>query len=236
MRKALRPQPSFTEDGLAILPVHGVLARKPDVFEMAFYGVEDTSAAHEAFDALIANPQVKGILLDIDSPGGFMTGGPEFAQSVRHGRDRKPVHAWTGGGMASLAYWIGSQATRITASLSAQIGSIGAYTTVTDISKMYEAHGVHVEVIKNKEAAYKAAGIEGTSLTSAQRSHLQERIQAGFDMFSAAVLSARGSVSANVMKGQVLNGEEARTAGLVDFVGSRDSALKLLKLEVRSRG
>lgn len=234
VRAAMRPEVSI-EDSIAILPVSGVLARKPDVYEL-FYGVEDTAVLHEMFNELAASPQIRGILLDIDSPGGFMTGGPDFADAVRATNAKaKPVHAWTGGGMASLAYWIGSQAGMITAAMSAHVGSIGAYTTVMDYSKLFENAGVKVEVIKNKEATFKAAGITGTSLTDEQRAHLQERIQSGFDLFKGAVQSARPGVSADTMQGQVLVGKEAKAAGLVDAVGSREAAMKFLRREVKAR-
>jgi signal peptide peptidase SppA len=225
----MKPQTKMTEDGIAIIPVEGVLARKPSVFEM-FDGVEDTSVLQELFDAAASDPQVKGIMLTIDSPGGFMTGGPELADSIRRTDERvKPVHAWTGGAMASLAYWIGSQAGMITATRSAQVGSIGAYTAIPDYSKLFEAHGVKMEVFKNKEAKYKAAGVAGTSLTEDHRQNIQERIQSSFNEFRRAVSNKRPNAPAEAFQGQSMSGKEAQKTGLVDAVGDFAGAMKMLR-------
>lgn len=234
MRDKLRPQATMTSDGIAVLPVEGVLAHKPDVFEMAWFGMEDSGAVAQAVNDLARNQDVRGILLDVDSPGGFLTGGPEVAEAVKEASKRKPVCAWTGGMMASLAYWIGSAAPQVIASQSAIVGSIGVFTTHIDVSKLYEASGVKVEVIKNKEAAYKAIGAMGTALNDEQRAHLQERIQASFGEFKKAVKGSRPAVSDESMRGQVFSGSEAKRAGLVDRVGGIGLALSALRSQLRN--
>ncbi len=130
--------------------------------------------------------------------------------------------------MASLAYWIGSQARAIVASRSAIVGSIGVFTTVTDYTQYLAAAGIKVEVIKNKEADYKAAGVPGTSLTDAQRSYLQDSVQASFQEFQAAVTLKR-RIEAAAMRGQTFNGLKSKSAGLVDAIGDRSYALSILR-------
>lgn len=234
VRETMKPQMQLRDDGVAIIPVEGVLARKPDVFEL-FSGVEDSQAVLEMVESAQRNPDVRGVLLNVDSPGGFLTGGPEIADAVKATDKIKPVTTWVGGTMASLAYWIGSQASAVVASRSAIVGSIGVFTTHLDYSKFLEAHGVKVEVIKNKEADYKAAGVMGTALTTEQRSHIQDRIQASFREFRRAVTQARADVSDDVMKGQVFTGAEAKQAKLVDRIGDMNFAISVLKSTIRSR-
>lgn len=232
MREKLKPQMTVTDDGIAIIPVEGVLARKPDVFEL-FYGVEDTNNVFEMVDRASRDNAIKGTLLDVDSPGGFMTGGPEVGDVVKAMSKRKPVVTWTGGMMASLGYWIGSQASRVIASRSAIVGSIGVFTTHLDWTKAHEAIGVKVEVIKNSEAEFKAAGIMGTALTESQRANIQERMKAAFTEFRRAVTGARADLPDDAMKGQVFSGQEGVKAGLVDVLGTREQALRILRGMVR---
>jgi signal peptide peptidase SppA len=234
LRGALKPQATIREDGIAIVPVEGVLARKPDLFEL-FSGVEDSTHILGMVKAAANDPNVRGILLNVDSPGGFLTGSIEIADAVAATNKQKPVVAWTGGTMASMAYWIGSQAAQVVASRSAQVGSIGAFTTHIDFSKAYEAQGVKLEIIKNKEADYKAIGIMGSALSEEQRAHLQERVQASFKEFRRAVQTARPAVADDSMKGQVFYGAEAKKTGMIDRVGDMDFALSVLKSEMRSR-
>jgi signal peptide peptidase SppA len=221
---------------VATVPIYGVLARRPDPYEQAFYGVEDTEGVLEAVQTAASNPDVRGILLDVDSPGGFLTGGPEVADAVRQASKTKPVVAWTGGYMASLAYWIGSQASEVIASRSAVVGSIGVYLAMADYSKLFEAAGVKMEVLRNKEATFKAAGLTGTSLTDDQRSHLQERVQASFAEFKNAIKNARGDVPGDAMRGQTFTGREAKAQNLVDRVGDKAFAMGVLRSLIRGKG
>jgi signal peptide peptidase SppA len=223
----MRPKAIDAGGGVAIVPIEGVLARKPSLFEM-LDGVEDSANLLDLFNATVSNPEVNAVLLDMDSPGGFITGGPELADAVRN--SPKPVHVWTGGTMASLAYWVGSQGAQVTASRSSRVGSIGAYVVNRDYSKLFENAGVKVEVIKNSEADFKAAGVPGTSLTEDQRTQLQKGVQASFDEFKAAILSARPGVKAEAMKGQTFSGNEAVKLGLIDGItDTRAGAVALLK-------
>lgn len=235
MRDALKPKAEIL-GGVAVLPIDGILARKPDPWEMAFYGVEDSSAVLDMVNEAASNPDVKGILLSIDSPGGYLTGGPEIAQAVKAAAKEKPVVAWTGGSMASLAYWIGSQASEVISSPSASVGSIGVYMALADFTKAYEAMGIKVDVIKNKEGTFKAAGLPGTAMTPDQRSHFESKVQASFSEFSRSVKSARPDATAESMQGQTFNGREAKAAGLVDRVGDKSFALGVLRQMIRAKG
>lgn len=138
-----------------------------------------------------ADAGVGGILLVVDSPRDFYTGGPELADAVRSAGRRKPVVAWTGGTMASLAYWVGSQARQVVASRSATVGSISVFIALCDVIKLLDAFGVKVELIKNREGGLKAAGLPGTGLSDAQREHFQERAQAAFEKLRMTVLTVR---------------------------------------------
>jgi signal peptide peptidase SppA len=234
LREKMKPQMSVREDGIAVVPVEGVLARKPDVFEL-FYGVEDSSNVLDMVESAARNPDVRGVLLAVDSPGGFLTGGPEIADAVKATGKQKPVVAWVGGTMASLAYYIGSQASQVVASRSAQVGSIGVFTTHVDYTKLLESAGIKIEVIKNKEADFKAAGIMGTALSDEQRTHIQERIQTSFKDFKRAVKAARPRIEDNAMRGQVFSGIEAKAAGLVDRVGDMSFAASVLRSAIKVR-
>lgn len=234
LRDGLRPA-AERNGNLAVVPVQGALLRRPDPWEQAWGEAEDTDAVRSLVDQVAADSDVAGILLDVDSPGGFYGGGPELADAVRAARSKKPVVAWTGGTMASLAYWVGSQANQVVASRSAAVGSIGVYIALLDWSRLYEALGVRVELFRNREGTLKAAGLPGTSLSEPQREHFQERAQSAFAEFKRAVRSVRPGVPDDAMKGQTLNGTEAKAAGLVDRIGDRSFALSALRSLVRQR-
>jgi len=197
-RKAIRSgsQPR-AEQGVgdtAVVPVAGALARRPDPFELACGTFEDTDVLRDLVDQAAQDPQVRSMVLDVDSPGGFYGGGPELANAIRTASATKPVVAWTGGMMASLAYWVSSQADQVVASRSAAVGSIGVYIAAYDLTRLYESVGVKVELFKNREGDLKAMGVPGTSLTEAQRGHLQDPAQSCFNGFTAAVRHRRAEL------------------------------------------
>jgi signal peptide peptidase SppA len=233
-RQRLAPQVERLGD-VAVVPIVGALARRPDPFEMAWGDVEDTDAIRGLVERVGSDPDVSGILLDIDSPGGFYGGGPEMADAVKNAARRKPVVAYTGGMMASLAYLVGSQANQVVASRSATVGSIGVWTAIIDVSKLYESMGVKVELFRNKEGTFKAAGMPGTSLTDEQRAHIQGRTDALFGEFRRAVRGARVDVPDEAMRGQTFYGAEAKAQGLIDRVGDRSFALSALRSLIRER-
>lgn len=232
-RDAMAPAVTV-EDGIAVVPIAGVIAAAPTVFEMLFYGIEDARACANAIRKAAADKDVKGVFLDIASPGGMVSGGSDVADAVRACRSDKPVVAYTGSTMASLAYMIGSQATEVVASRMASVGSIGAIVSFVDASRRVENEGFRVETIANREAAkFKGAGTPGTRLTEAQRDYLQSRVDAAFADFRAMVTSARPAAKEEAMNGKLFFAGEAKSLGLIDRIGDRGFAMGILRGMVR---
>jgi signal peptide peptidase SppA len=231
LREELKDPVTMTDDGIAIVPIKGAMANSPRTFEMLFMGLTDSSDVLANVRSCARNDRVKGMVLDIASPGGMHNGGPEIAEAVAS--CGKPTVAWAGGLMASLAYMIGSQADEIVASRSASVGSIGTFIAFTDLSRMLENAGVKVEVITNKEGRYKGAGVPGTALSEAHREYLQSRADAAFAEFKAMVRDRRPNVPDSAMQGQSFWAREAKEAGLVDRIGDLDFAVSLCRRRVR---
>jgi signal peptide peptidase SppA len=233
IRKHLRPQMSVDRDGIATIPIHGPMAWNPDVFDMLFYGVEDTRSVLSLIEEANADLTISGMLLDFDSPGGMMVGGFEVADAIKN--SPKASVAWSGGWMTSLAYLMGSQADKIVTTRTAQIGSIGVMTTFTDITKMLEARGVKVEMFTNKEGTLKGAGTLGVALTDAQKEHIQARMDKGFAEFKRQVTTRRPGIPSDAMKGQAVYGSDARAMNLSDAIGSMKDAKDLLRALIGAR-
>lgn len=176
------------------------------------------------FDAHLQDARVGTILLNIDSPGGLVYGTPELAARIAAGRQQKRVVAYTGGLMASAAYWLGSAAHEIVAAPSAQVGSIGVYTIHADVSRMLENVGVHVTLIK--AGANKAEGAPFAPLSATDRANIQARIDDYYEQFVGAVAAHRGTTPARVQAGygagSVLNARPALGAGLIDRIATFD--------------
>lgn len=231
-RQLMRPTITRVGD-VAVVPVKGILARKPDIWELAFMGYEDMDEISGMLDEVEKDDSVKAVVLDIDSPGGFVNGTPEIGDKVSALNARKPVVAFTAGMACSAAYWIASQAGTVVASRSAIVGSIGIYNALYDLSGYYAELGIKVEMFTNAEGTFKGAGTPGVPLTQEQRDNFQSKVQRDFKDFDAAVSAKRPNIAADSKRGQTFNGTESLALGLVDAVGNQQLAISLARYAIR---
>lgn len=212
-------------DGTATISVSGVLLKSAsDAREYRAYGIEATGYS-EILSALAtaeADPQVQRVELAIDSPGGQVAG--IHAVSDRLAGYSKPVSAHAGTMVASAAYWIASQAKEITAPRGSQIGSIGAYVVVADMSRMAENAGIKVHVVASGK--HKGAGVPGASVTEEQLAEIQQRIDAVAVEFVNDISRGRGKSTTQIQEsadGRVYSSLEAVQRGLIDRITSDPS-------------
>ena len=207
------------KDGIAEIPIGGVIGMNLKPFQRGS-GAVDVADISAEIDQAMADPAVKQILFNVDSPGGMVSGTPELADKIA--AITKPKFAFTNGLMASAAYWAMSGADLIMGTKTANVGSIGVYMPVFDESRAYERAGVKVELIK--AGALKGIGFPGTALSESGKAHLQERVDEIYGMFKSHVSAMRKNrVKDEDMQGQSFMGEKARNKGLMDGI-VRDKA------------
>ena len=215
-----RPALAIDRDGLAEISVLGPVGKGLSKLEQScgatsFEQIEADFAAARAGGA-------RGILLNVNSPGGTVTGTPECAELVAQTARELPLAAYTDDTMASAAYYLAAGANRIFASRSASVGSIGVYIPWMDHSAQYAAAGLRPAPIVNTGGDLKALGFGGT-LSEEQRAFLQAQVDADFAQFKEHVLAHR-AVAPEAMRGQCLSGRAALAANLVDDLGGKPAA------------
>lgn len=211
-------------DGIAHIPIGGPIGKGLGKFEKGA-GAVDVGDIEDDLDDADDDDQVMGIILDIDSPGGMVSGTPELADRIL--AIEKPIYAFTSGMMCSAAYWIACAADGVFATKSADIGAIGVYAPMADTSEMWKARGVKIEVFTSGK--YKGIGVPGTSLTKDHRDFLQSRIMETAQIFFDLVQACRPDAQLEDMQGQVFKAEAARARGLIDdMVRSKDDVVDLL--------
>jgi signal peptide peptidase SppA len=214
-------------DGVAVLPLHGVLAPRMNLMS-SISGGTSTQQFAQWFSQAMANPEVLSIVLDVDSPGGTAQGNEEVANLIRANRGKgKPIVAVATGLMASAAYYIGSAADQIVASPSAQLGSIGTFLIHRESSRADQNAGHTYSIIK--AGANKAAGNSTEPLNSSSRAVLQEAIDDLNQMFVSAVAANRKvsaeTVEQNFGQGKSMLAPRAVAAGLADRIATLDQVV-----------
>ena len=150
----IKEKPYSQSNGIAVLSLKGTMMKNPSALEQAFIGATCTQSFTNQVNEIRNDPNIMGVILDVDSGGGSVQGVIEASDAVRELHKIKPVVTYTDGLMASASYWVGSQATAIVASPSARVGSIGVYVPVADYSENYSQQGIEVEVISNKDGRH----------------------------------------------------------------------------------
>jgi signal peptide peptidase SppA len=170
---------NINDDGIAVLSIMGTIGQRLNVFER-FSGGVSTEILKEDIGRAIDSPDVKGILLHIDSPGGMVDGTRDLAEFVSQANEVKPVFAYTDGLCCSAAYWIASAASKIYGYSTAQIGSIGVIATHVDYSKRDEQYGIKRSYIYR--GRYKQINPDG-QLSDEGREYIQETVDGIYAMF-----------------------------------------------------
>lgn len=214
------------QGGVAFIPIWGALQPKENWFTRWIGGTAYTQLERELRYAA-NDSEVQRIVLLIDSPGGSAMGTEEVAQLIRSLRDDKPIVAAIRGFCASAAYYLAAQCSRIVASPSSTIGSIGTIWTWVGTSRAWSQFGVdQVNITHGRDKAFLAGN---QPLTDHNKGLIQRWVSEYGEMFERAVAAGRGisveQVRANYGGGQVWSAPVALTQGLIDQIGSvRDAA------------
>ena len=219
------------QSNIAVIDVSGVIGHRLGMFaEMS--GAIGTETVERSIDLALENPDVEGILLIVDSPGGTVTNVPELADKISSAKFEKPLVAFTSSMMCSAGYWIASGADMIVATGSSCVGSIGVYSAFIDQSRAFEMQGLKTEVFKTGK--FKGMGMPGLPLTEDQRELMQDRVDEIFVDFTASVIFNR-DVENSALQGQSFSGNEAKKLGLVDVIGGVDVAISELEAIIQAR-
>lgn len=211
--------------GVAVVPVHGPIMRHAGMFDDVC-GVTSLEGIDRDLEAALASPDVKSVVLHVDSPGGMAADIAEMADKIRAADAVKPVRAYVGNQCSSAAMWLASGAREVVASQTAMLGSIGVVLTATDTKAKDEREGVkEIEIISSVSPDKRP-----DPATDAGRAKLQSLVDRLGDEFVDGVARLRGVSRDHVLekfgKGGQLVGRDAVAAGLADRIGSFDALLR----------
>lgn len=208
--------------GVAILPINGAMMKSESKF-----GGCGTVQLRQMIRSAVKDPDVKTILMKIDSPGGHVAGTQELADEIWRAREKKTVLAHIDDLGASAAYWAASQAMRVTANETGEIGSIGTIAILVDTSSRMNRLGVQTHVVSTGK--YKGVGTEGASISQDDLSYIQARVDNFNGFFHKAIRRGRSLADTRmqaVSEGQVFGAQEAKSLGLIDAIMSFEEALE----------
>jgi len=176
----------MSSGGIAVLQVHGSLMQRADGLD-ALSGMTGYNRIGGQLTAAQRDPGVRGIVLEVDSPGGEVAGLLELAGIVAD--SEKPVWAHANEIAMSAAYWLASSAGKIFAPTTGMLGSIGVVFLHVDRSKQIEKAGlVYTPIFAG---ARKIDLASFAPLSEPARATAQTRVDQVYAMFTEHVANAR---------------------------------------------
>lgn len=226
---AVRPSVPAQRGTVALLPVRGIISHRVEmVNEISGPGGTSMEKFRDRFRSVVDNENVDAVVLDVDSPGGAVSGVPEMADEIFKARGKKPIVAVANTLAGSAAYWLASQADEVSVTPSGEVGSIGVIAAHREESEALSREGIRVNLIHFGE--FKTEGNPFEPLTSEARENIQQRVDIVGHKFVETVARGRGvavgTVTDKFGKGRLVDAETAVSAGMADRIETLEQAIQ----------
>lgn len=175
---------------------------------------------------------VRGLLVQVDSPGGAVGPSQELAARVNHfAQTGRPVVTSVRSVGASGAYYVASSSDTIVANPGSIVGSIGVLVQFMEFKDLMGKIGVDYQVVKSGE--FKDLGSPFREMNERERDVMRRVIMDSYEQFLTHVLENRSGLRRGRLEeladGRVFTGRQARDNELVDRLGTRREALEVLR-------
>lgn len=222
-------KPFIFAGGIAVIPVYGALLHRDPWCDRWATGYDYIASR---FSAALGDPDVKGILFDVNSYGGHVAGNFELCEMIYEARGKKPMAAVVDSRALSGGYSIASSVGKMYATSSADIGSIGVVMLHMSYEKMMQDMGVKATFVY--AGKHKVDGNPYQDLPDDVRNAFQVSVERSYDKFVALVARNR-TLDADAVRSteaRVYDAEEAQSVGLVDAVVSPRAAYAAFLAEI----
>lgn len=213
--------------GVAVIPVQGTLVQKLGSLR-PWSGMSGYDGIRQNLFMALDDPEVKAIVLDIDSPGGEVAGCFDLVDTIYGVRGNKPIWSILNESAYSAGYAIASAADHVVVPRTGGVGSIGVICAHVDLSKALTTAGVKVTFITYGDR--KADGHSEIPLSEEALARFQADINTMGELFVETVARNRNISAATVRDTQAATflGAEGVALGLADEVAAPDAAFRAL--------
>lgn len=215
-------KPFAFASGIAIIPVHGTLINR---FGASWGYVTGYNFVRAMLNAAVADPDVEGIILDINSPGGEAAGCFELAEDIYQARGKKPVLGVVDSKCYSAAYAIGSACSKLVVTPSGGAGSIGVVCMHVSVKALLDEIGYEITFVY--AGAHKVDGNPFENLSDEVKADLQAGVDKSYEKFVSLVARNR-RLDAQVVRdteARCYRAEEAVDLGLIDAIATPSQAV-----------
>mgnify|MGYP003385414319 CR=1 FL=1 len=235
--------PSTSVNELLAVPIEGVIVGSSGEAGLGGSLGNSATSGYDVkkmlYDAA-GHDEIKGVVLEINSPGGTIYGAHAIADGVAHYREqtKRPVYAHVSGVGASGAYWAAVSTDKVLADYGSDVGSIGVvlgpfkyYNTVLSEDGGLLAGGVMtqggIESVEITAGRSKDVGNPYRRLTADEQRLFQQSVNNEYDNFVQYVSQRRSIPDATIRSqigAMIYDNKSAQSLKLIDATASRDEA------------
>jgi len=189
--------------------------------------ISDSRTILKQLDDFGDDPNIKAIVLRINSPGGAVGPSQEILRQVEKIRAKKKVVASLGTLAASGGYYIACGADLIMANRGTATGSIGVIMEFTNVEGLTKKIGLDFFTLKS--GRYKDVGSPFRPMTPEEKEYMQNLLDNIYQQFLSDVSRNRKIPLEKLRplaEGKIYTGEEAKQVGLVDVFGNLEDAIE----------
>ncbi|MIE68811.1 S49 family peptidase [Salmonella enterica subsp. diarizonae] len=231
-----KPRARFYQvvNGIAVLPVSGTLVHKLGGMR-PFSGMTGYDGITARLQQAMDDPEVKGVLLDIDSPGGQAAGAFDCADMIYRLGEQKTVWALANDLSCSAAMLLASACSRRLVTQTSRIGSIGVVMAHTSYASLLEQEGIDITLIYS--GSHKVDLSETRELPESVRMDYQQRMDDARMMFAEKVAQYTGLSVDAVMatEAAIYDGQAGIDAGLADEMVNAADAVTVMTAALKSK-
>ncbi|MBU1567442.1 MAG: S49 family peptidase [Proteobacteria bacterium] len=232
-----RPINQVSEALIAVIPVLGsMVARNHGYGEGDGSGLRSYRSLFSDINAAARDPEIGGILLDMDTFGGMSAGCERLTRFLAEVNAVKPVYAVVDLNAYSAGYSIAAACSKIILSdQTAGVGSIGCIAIHCDISGANEKEGLNYTVVTF--GAKKDQFSPLRPLAKNEHSDLQKSVSVHGMRFAETVAELRNMKLADVLATEAgaYSGQQAIDIGLADEIASFDETVAMLADDIKTR-
>ena len=212
---------------VALIPIDGIIVGAKDS-EYIFETITSSPETVEFIEKANKNPNIKAIILEINSPGGSAVASEEIANAVK--KTNKTTVAWVREIGTSGAYWVASSSDYIVANRVSITGSIGVIASYLEFAGLIERYNITYQRLVSGK--YKDIGSPFKEMTSEEQEIFQQNLDLIRDYFVSEVAKNRNMNKKDVDKianGLFYLGTQAKELGLVDELGGKDEVVRYIE-------
>ena len=177
-------------------------------------------------------PNLKGVVLRVNSPGGSALGAEMIYKELSD--IQVPIYVSMGSTAASGGYYISMAGDKIFANKSTLTGSIGVVSILPKLNKAAKKYGINSSAIE--KGKYSNIYDPFSELDNDSRNKIVSSMTETYKEFKSRVITNRKMTDEKLetlAQGRIWLGEEAKVNGLVDEIGSLDDTINALAKDLK---